>query len=110
MVWLERREFITLLGSAAAGWPLAARAQQAAKLPTIGLVGGAIPSTQGVWIAALVQRLRELAGWRTEPSQSRCAGRRDATNATAKSLQSSSDSRSMSLSPREPQPQLRQSR
>jgi putative ABC transport system substrate-binding protein len=59
---VKRREFITLLGSAAAGWPLAARAQQAAKLPTIGLVGGAIPSTQGVWIAALVQRLREL-GW-----------------------------------------------
>src|SRR5215472_12519352 len=59
---VRRREFITLLGSAAAGWPLAARAQQAAKLPTIGLVGGAIPSTQGVWIAALVQRLREL-GW-----------------------------------------------
>src|SRR5262245_7062738 len=58
----RRREFITLLGGAAAAWPLAARAQQTAKLPTIGLVGGAIPSTQGVWIAALVQRLREL-GW-----------------------------------------------
>ena len=59
---MRRREFITLLGSAAAAWPLAARAQQTAKLPTIGLVGGAIPSTQGVWIAAFVQRLREL-GW-----------------------------------------------
>src|SRR5215470_11960248 len=59
---MRRREFITLLGSAAAAWPLAARAQQTAKLPTIGLVGGAIPSTQGVWTAAFVQRLREL-GW-----------------------------------------------
>jgi hypothetical protein len=59
---VKRREFISLLGGAAAAWPLAARAQQTAKLPTIGLVGGAIPSTQGVWIAAFVQRLREL-GW-----------------------------------------------
>ena len=59
---MKRREFITLLGGAAAAWPLAARAQQPSKLPTIGLVGGAIPSTQGTWIAAFVQRMREL-GW-----------------------------------------------
>ena len=59
---MKRREFIALLGGAAVAWPLAARAQQPAKLPTIGLVGGAIPSTQGAWITAFVQRLREL-GW-----------------------------------------------
>jgi putative tryptophan/tyrosine transport system substrate-binding protein len=57
-----RREFITLLGGAAAAWPLAARAQQAGKLPTIGFLGSATAATQGEWVAAFVQRLREL-GW-----------------------------------------------
>ena len=43
-------------------WPLAARAQQAAKLPTIGFLGAATPSAWSQWTAAFVQRLREL-GW-----------------------------------------------
>jgi len=60
--YLRRREFITLLGGAAAAWPLAARAQQPAKLPTIGFLGAATSSSYGQWVAAFVQRLREL-GW-----------------------------------------------
>ena len=58
----SRREFITLLGGAAAGWPLAARAQQAGKLPTIGFLGGATALAGSQWAVAFVQRLREL-GW-----------------------------------------------
>jgi putative ABC transport system substrate-binding protein len=46
----------------AAGWPLAARAQQAAKLPTIGYLGTAAASAWAPWTAAFVQRLHEL-GW-----------------------------------------------
>ncbi|HJZ34159.1 MAG TPA: ABC transporter substrate-binding protein [Hyphomicrobiaceae bacterium] len=57
---MRRREFITLLGGAAA-WPLAARAQQA-KLPTIGFLGTSTPLNWNPWTAAFVQRLREL-GW-----------------------------------------------
>ena len=58
---MKRREFITLLGGAAA-WPLAARGQQPAKLPTIGYLGATTPSAESQRVAALVQRLREF-GW-----------------------------------------------
>jgi ABC-type uncharacterized transport system substrate-binding protein len=62
MLNVRRREFITLLGGAAAAWPLAARAQQPTKLPTVGFLGVSTPAAQGHMVAALVQRLREL-GW-----------------------------------------------
>jgi hypothetical protein len=61
---MKRREFITLLGGAAA-WPLTASAQQAEKLPTIGFLG-ASPSIESQRVAAFVQRLRELA-WNPSP-------------------------------------------
>jgi putative ABC transport system substrate-binding protein len=59
---MKRRKFITLLGGAAAACPLIARAQQPAKVPTIGVMGPTTASVAGQWTAALVQRLREL-GW-----------------------------------------------
>ena len=58
---MRRRAFITFLGGAAA-WPLAAGAQQAGKVPTIGFLGGGTAASQRTWAAAFVQRLREL-GW-----------------------------------------------
>jgi putative tryptophan/tyrosine transport system substrate-binding protein len=59
---VKRRAFITLVGGAAAAWPLAARAQQPEKLPTIGFIGALTASTQSQWTAAFVNRLRDL-GW-----------------------------------------------
>jgi len=59
---MKRRDFITLLGGAAAAWPLAAWAQQVGKLPTIGFLGANTPAVQTQWTAAFVQGLREL-GW-----------------------------------------------
>ena len=53
---------MSLLGGAAAAWPLAARAQQAGKLLTIGLLGAATLSTTSPWVAAFLQRLRDF-GW-----------------------------------------------
>jgi len=58
---IGRRKFLATLGGAAA-WPLAARAQQAGKVPTIGFLGTTTASAWGPWTAAFVQRLREL-GW-----------------------------------------------
>jgi putative ABC transport system substrate-binding protein len=64
VVAMKRRDFLTLLASAvtSCAWPLAARAQQPAKLPTIGFLGAGTPLAWSQWIAAFVRRLPEL-GW-----------------------------------------------
>jgi putative tryptophan/tyrosine transport system substrate-binding protein len=60
---IKRREFMGLLGGAAASWPLAVRAQQPGKkLPTIGFLGATTASGASQWVAAFERRLREL-GW-----------------------------------------------
>jgi putative ABC transport system substrate-binding protein len=58
---MKRRTFVVMVGGAAALWPLAARAQQSGKPPTIGFLGA--DATAFIpWTAAFVARLREL-GW-----------------------------------------------
>jgi ABC-type uncharacterized transport system substrate-binding protein len=57
---VRRREFITLLGGAAAAWPLAARAQVSPRLPLVAwLSGGARPASLG-FVDAFLQGMREL--------------------------------------------------
>jgi putative tryptophan/tyrosine transport system substrate-binding protein len=59
---IRRRDFVILLGGgAAAAWPFAARAQQSA-MPVVGFLVAGTPLSHGQWVAAFVQRLREL-GW-----------------------------------------------
>jgi putative ABC transport system substrate-binding protein len=58
---IERRKFLATLGGAVA-WPVSLSAQQAGKLPTIGLLGASTPSVESQRVAAFVHGLGEL-GW-----------------------------------------------
>jgi putative tryptophan/tyrosine transport system substrate-binding protein len=58
----SRRDFITLLGGAAATWPAVAHGQHRRRLRTVGILGVSTPSAWGQWVSAFVQRMREL-GW-----------------------------------------------
>jgi putative tryptophan/tyrosine transport system substrate-binding protein len=57
---MRRRDFITLLGSAAAAWPLAARAQQAERVRRIGALETTSLPLNAANFEAFRQALREL--------------------------------------------------
>ena len=59
---IRRREFIALLGGAAAAWPIAAQARLAGKRPTIGLLVSSTPADESQRVGAFTQRLHQL-GW-----------------------------------------------
>jgi putative tryptophan/tyrosine transport system substrate-binding protein len=60
MLDLRRRQFITLLGGAAAAWPVSARAQQPAKVARIGILGLASAAAVAPYVEAIRAGLRDL--------------------------------------------------
>ena len=59
---MRRRDFIKAVAGSASIWPFAARAQQPARLPTIGFLGTSVESAWNAFTTAFVRRLGQL-GW-----------------------------------------------
>src|SRR5215207_6839389 len=58
---MRRREFVQLIGGAAAAWPFVARGQPA-RIPVVGFLVAGSQASHGAWVAAYAQRMSEL-GW-----------------------------------------------
>jgi putative tryptophan/tyrosine transport system substrate-binding protein len=73
---MRRREIITLLGGAAAAWPLAARAQQPSKVPRIGSLGFGSAAAFANRVESLRAGLRDLGYVEARTLSSSTAGRK----------------------------------